>query len=192
MNITQASATAGGPLDAGDGVLLRIYEATLVGMNLFASFMVAALMLLITGDVCSRLILGIPFFGVPEIVKLSLVAMLWLQTAYTLRQRNHLRSTLILQRLPPAGQRAVLLVNCASGAAMMALIAYYGADELMRAWRIGAFEGEEPVRVPVWPIWATVVVGAALSCLEYHLQAIRAIWAPDIADEISPRAAGLE
>lgn len=191
MSLIQVSST-GGLLDQGNGLLLRIYEAVLAGMNLVASLMVAALMLLITADVCSRLVLGIPFFGVPEIVKLSLVAMLWLQTAYTLRQRNHLRSTLILQRLPVGGQRAVLFLNCAAGAALMALIAYFGADEMARAWRIGAFEGEHPVRVPVWPIWATVVAGAALSCLEYHLQAIRAIWTHDVAGEISRDAVSFE
>jgi len=169
-----------------------MYDGLLSGMNLFASFMVAALMLLITADVCSRAFVGMPFHGVPEITKLSLVTMLWLQTAYTLRQREHLRSTLLLRKLPVAGQRTVLLLNCAAGAGMMGLIAWFGGDELTRAWRINAFEGEHPVRVPVWPIWSIVIAGASLSCFEYMVQAVRAVSLEDIRGEMDRNAVTFE
>ncbi len=37
----------------------------------------------------------------------------------------------------------------------------------MRAWETAEFEGEEPVRVPTWPLWWALTVGAALTSLQY-------------------------
>jgi TRAP-type C4-dicarboxylate transport system permease small subunit len=145
----------------------------LAGLNLIAAFMIVGLMLLITADVIGRAFFFRPISGVPEIVKLSIVCIAWLQMAYTLRMRHHLRSTLILGALPVLPRRTILVLNCLAGALMMALIAYYSYPEMLRAWRTGAFEGERPVRVPTWPIWGIVVLGSALTALEFAGQAIQ-------------------
>ena len=147
----------------------------LAALNLVAAFMIVGLMLLITADVVGRAFFFRPISGVPEIVKLSIVCIAWMQMAYTLRSRQHLRSTLILGALPVLPRRAVLVANCAAGAVLMYLVAWYSYPEMLRAWRIGAFEGERPVRVPTWPIWGIVVLGSALTALEYAGQTIQAL-----------------
>jgi C4-dicarboxylate transporter, DctM subunit len=147
----------------------------LSALNFVASLMICGIMLIITTDVIGRAFFRFPLYGVPEITKLSIISIVWLQMAYTLRARQHLRSNLILGALPRLGQRTVLVLNALVGIVIFSLIAYYAYPELMRAWRTGAFEGEHPVRIPVWPIWATIVLGSALTALEYAIQAVQTI-----------------
>jgi len=151
---------------------LNPYHRLLSTLDLAASILVAALMVIITADVAGRAFFGHPLHGIPELTKFSVVCMVWLQMAYTLRTGKHLRSTLLLDMMGDTGRRAILFLNCAVGAILMVLIGYYSYPEMLRSWRIGAFEGEHPVRIPTWPIWAIVVGGSALTAFEYARQAI--------------------
>jgi TRAP-type C4-dicarboxylate transport system permease small subunit len=165
----------------------QVLGRLLAGLNLVAAFMIVGLMLLITADVIGRAFFFRPIAGVPELVKLSIVCIAWLQMAYTLRVRQHLRSTLILDALPRIPRRAILVLNCLIGAGMMGLIAYFSYPELLRSWRLGVFEGERPVRVPVWPIWGVIVACAALTALEFVGQAVQAALGHDDDDPGPPR-----
>lgn len=147
----------------------------LSGLNFIASLMICGIMLIITTDVIGRAFFRFPLYGVPEITKLSIISIVWLQMAYTLRVRQHLRSNLILSALPRVGQRTILVLNALVGIVIFSLICYYSYPELLRAWRTGVFEGEHPVRIPVWPIWTTIVIGSALMALEYAVQAVQTI-----------------
>jgi len=151
---------------------VALYHRFLSTLNFTASILIVAIMLVITTDVAGRAFFGRPLYGVPELTKFSVVCMVWLQMAYTLRTGKHLRSTLLLNMMGGPGRRVVLVVNCILGAVLMGMIAYYSYPEMLRAWRIGAFEGEHPVRIPTWPIWAIVVGGSALTAIEYPWQAV--------------------
>jgi len=43
------------------------------------------------------------------------------------------------------------------------------------AWELGEFEGEEPVRVPTYPLRSIVLLGAALTALQFLLMAADAV-----------------
>lgn len=158
-----------------------LFGRFLSALNLIAALLIVGIMLLITADVVGRAVLSMPLYGVPELTKFSIICMVWLQMAYTLRQRQrqHLRSTLILGALPLLPRRAVLLLNCLAGGVLMALIAWYSWPEAVRAYRFNVFEGEHPVRVPTWPIWSIVVLGSALTAIEYAWQGIEAVLGRD-------------
>jgi TRAP-type C4-dicarboxylate transport system permease small subunit len=151
----------------------RLFGGLVSGMNVVASVWVLALMVLISADVIGRGGFNSPIPGVPEIVRFSIVAMVWLQMAYTLRARKHLRTTIGLALMSIAGQRAVLVLNSLVGVAMFACIAWLGAEELATSWEFDTFEGAYPVRIPVWPLWAVLVAGAALTAIQYALDALR-------------------
>ena len=165
----------------------RLFGGLVSGMNIVASVWVLALMALISADVIGRGGFNSPLPGVPEIVKFSIVAMAWLQMAYTLRARKHLRTTIGLARMPAAGQRAVLVLNSLVGVAMFACIAWLSVDELASSWEFDSFEGAYPVRIPVWPLWAVLVAGASLTAIQYALDALRYLAhgpAPDELDSV--------
>ena len=151
----------------------RLFGALLAILNSLASIWVLFLIALISSDVIGRAAFDLPVPGVPEIVKCSMVGMVWLWMAYTLRAGRHLRTTLVLAILPHLGQRVVLILNSLIGAAMFAMIAWLGWFQFVTSWTIGAFEGEHPVRVPTWPVWGILVLGATLTAIQYLLDAWR-------------------
>jgi TRAP-type mannitol/chloroaromatic compound transport system permease small subunit len=46
---------------------------------------------------------------------------------------------------------------------------YSGWETMIMAWELGEFEGEEPVRVPTYPIRSIVLLGAGLTSLQFLL-----------------------
>jgi TRAP-type C4-dicarboxylate transport system permease small subunit len=134
----------------------RLYGGLLASLNTFASLWIVFLVGIITVDVVGRTAFNVPLPGVPEITRLSLVAVFWLQVAHTLRTGGHLRTTTLLDRMGERTRRA---------------IAYWGWFDAVRAWETAEFEGEEPVRVPTWPLWWALTVGAALTSLQYLILA---------------------
>jgi TRAP-type C4-dicarboxylate transport system permease small subunit len=151
----------------------RLFGGLVSGLNMVASLWVLVLVALISADVIGRNGFNSPIPGVPEIVKFSIVGMVWLQMAYTLRAGKHLRTTIGLALMPRAGQRAVLVLNALVGVTMFAFIAWLGTAEMAASWEIGAFEGEHPVRIPVSPLWAVLVAGACLTAIQFALDALR-------------------
>lgn len=137
--------------------------------NFLGAILIVLVMLLIVADVGGRAFLGVPLFGVPEIVKMAVVAIAWLQMAYTLRIGAHLRTTIIIERMPPAVARASDLVASLMGALMFGLIVYSAWPQMAEAWRIGEFEGDYPVRVPTAPVHTILILGAVLTAIQFLL-----------------------
>ena len=147
--------------------LQRLFYGLLSALNLLGAFWVVLLMLLITADVAGRAFFNSPLPGVPEIVKISVVGLVWCMMAHTLKVGAHLRSTILMDRMPPKARRVVELVACLLGAVMFGLIVYSGWDQMIDAWRVGEFEGEEPVRVPTYPVRSLVLLGALLTSIQF-------------------------
>jgi TRAP-type C4-dicarboxylate transport system permease small subunit len=149
----------------------RAFNALLAALNAFASLWILFLVFLISADVIGRGVFNWPLPGVPEIVRLSLVAVFWLQVAYTLRIGSHLRTTMLLDRMSEPARRTVLVLNAVFGTLLFAAIAYWAFFDAVRAWETDEFEGEHPVRIPTWPLWWSLVIGATLTSIQYLILA---------------------
>ena len=147
--------------------LVKLLHGLMASLNILGAVWVLLIMLLITVDVVGRAFFNSPLFGVPEIVKISVVGLVWCQMAHTLKIGAHLRSTILVDRMPPAARRTIEILSCILGAIMFGLIVYSGWDTTAEAWRIGEFEGEEPVRVPTAPVRTLVLIGAALTAIQF-------------------------
>ena len=147
--------------------LVKLLHGLMASLNILGAVWVLLIMLLITVDVIGRAFFNSPLFGVPEIVKISVVGLVWCQMAHTLKIGAHLRSTILVDRMPPSARRAIEIISCILGAIMFGLIVYSGWDTTAEAWRIGEFEGEEPVRVPTAPVRTLVLIGAALTAVQF-------------------------
>lgn len=147
--------------------LVKLLHGLMASLNILGAIWVLLIMLLITIDVIGRAFFNSPLFGVPEIVKISVVGLVWCQMAHTLKIGAHLRSTILVDRMPPAARRTIEILSCILGAIMFGLIVYSGWDTTAEAWRIGEFEGEEPVRVPTAPVRTLVLIGAALTAVQF-------------------------
>lgn len=150
----------------------RSFGSLLAGLNTIASVWTLFLVALISCDVIGRAAFNSPIPGVPEIVRFSIVGMVWLWMAYTLRAGKHLRTTLVLGIMPPRGRNTVLALNSLVGIFLFVMVAWLGWFELAKSYDIGAFEGEYPVRIPVWPIWGILVAGAAMTAIQFAVDAL--------------------
>jgi len=144
-------------------------------LNAIGTAWVAAITVLICADILGRALFSFPIIGVPEIVKVSVVAIVWLQMAHTLKIGGHLRSDVVLGRLPRRGRAVVNLLAYALGALVFGLLVFSGWNTMILAWEMGEFEGEEPVRVPTYPLRSIVLLGAGLTSLQFLLMAVGVI-----------------
>lgn len=156
------------------------WHAGLAGLlNFLGAITIALMALLICADVVGRAFFGLPIFGVPEIVKISVVAIAWLQMAHTLRIGAHLRTTVLVDRMSGRARRIATIIATLLGMAMFALIVYAGWHNMVEAWRIGEFEGDHPVRVPTAPVHTIVLLGAALTAIQFAVLLAEAIGVKD-------------
>ena len=146
-------------------------------LNAVGTVWVAIMMVLICSDIFGRALFNSPIIGVPEIVKVSVVGIVWLQMAYTLKIGAHLRSNIILDRLPVKWQHFVEIIGCILGVLVFSLAVYTSWDVMIEGWRIKEFEGELPVRVPVYPIRTIVLIGALLTMIQFVVIMVRNVYA---------------
>ena len=147
----------------------------MAGLNAVGSVWVAAITVLVCADILGRVLFQHPLAGVPEIVKVSIVAIVWLQIPHTLRIGGHLRSDIVLRALPGRGRAIAEFFACVLGALIFGLLVVSGWDTMILAWEMGEFEGELPVRVPTYPLRTIVLLGAALTALQFLLMAAEAV-----------------
>jgi TRAP-type mannitol/chloroaromatic compound transport system permease small subunit len=150
-------------------MMLQIHYRVMAVLNAVGTAWVAGITVLISCDILGRALFNSPLIGVPEIVKVSVVAIVWLQIAHTLKIGGHLRSDVILGRLSRRGRSIVDLIAYTLGAIIFGLVVYSGWNTMIMAWELGEFEGEEPVRVPTYPIRSIVLLGAGLTSLQFLL-----------------------
>lgn len=169
---------------------MALFESLLRACNMAASIVIVLLTALIGADVLGRVLFSAPVTGVPEIVKLSIVMIVWLQFGFALNNNMHLRSNLIFARLPRGLRRLIYFANCIFGIAVFGMIAWFASDNALDTFRSGTFEGERPMRIPVWPVWSIVMLGAALMTIEYLRQGLAALagWRSPVIDEFETDA----
>ena len=94
-------------------------------MNALGTLWILALMVLINSDVIGRNLFGAPILGVPEMTSLSIVGIVFLQLADTLRCGRFTRADILLDSLKrrrPAAADLLQAVFHAIGALLMAAI----------------------------------------------------------------------
>jgi TRAP-type mannitol/chloroaromatic compound transport system permease small subunit len=155
--------------------MLQIHYRIMAVLNAIGTAWVAGITVLISSDILGRALFSSPIIGVPEIVKVSVVAIVWLQMAHTLKIGGHLRSDVILGRLSRRGRSIMDLIGYSLGAIIFGLVVYSGWSTMIMAWELGEFEGEQPVRVPTYPLRSIVLLGAGLTSLQFFLMAGKVI-----------------
>lgn len=162
--------------DEAPGRLVRMADAIMGGANVVATLWILGLMGLILCDILGREVLGRPVAGVPEMVKYSIVGIVFLQIAHTHRKGEMIRSDGILamlrNRWPTAGLMMDLLAQLC-GAGLAVLLAWAVWPKALRAYERGEMEGiQGHFTLPVWPFLSLIVLGSALLALSFLLTAM--------------------
>lgn len=146
--------------------------------NVVATLWILGLMVLIVSDILGRELFGKPIAGVPEMVKYSIVGIVFLQISHTHRAGEMIRSDGILgmvrKRSPKAGA-AMDLVAQLCGMAFAGVLAWTVWPKMTRAYARGEMEGiSGHFTMPVWPFLGLIVLGSALLALSFALAAAHA------------------
>ncbi|MDA9909423.1 TRAP transporter large permease subunit [Gammaproteobacteria bacterium] len=133
-----------------------------------------AIMFLICADIAGRNLFDNPITGVPEMASLSLVAAVFLQLANAIHH-NRLTSTEFFRHSyavkSPDFLKAWQLVMTLSATVVMFFMALGAWSDFVRAFATNEFAGVESVfTITVWPVKFIIVLGAAVTALEYCRQ----------------------
>lgn len=153
------------------GPHLRLLDWVTQAANVVGSCLIVGLVVLITADVVGRNAFGAPVAGVPEIVSLSIVAIVFLQAPQALRAGRLTRSDgvidLLKARVPGVAKGLETLFDLV-GCAVLGAILYAHWPIMTRAWDRGDFVGAVGnFTAPTWPVKAMLAMGAVLMALQF-------------------------
>lgn len=144
--------------------------------NAVASGWIFVLMLLVTLDIILRFVFNSPLSGVTEIVEISIVTILYLQLAHTLKVGRVTRSDALYGRIlikwPAVGNIMGILFHLA-GVGLMFAIVIGGWPKWLQAFYGGHFVGNTGVfTFPEWPQRLALVVGCTMMGVQFFLSVV--------------------
>ena len=156
---------------------LRLLDRMTQGANVVGTLLIAALVMLICVDVVGREVFGAPLKGVPEMVTLSIVAIVFLQVPQALRAGRLTRSDGVIQVLHNKRPKLAAVLETlfeVLGFLVAATIIYAHWPILIKAIKRGDFVGSTGnLTIPTWPVKAMILVGCALLALQFLARILR-------------------
>jgi TRAP-type mannitol/chloroaromatic compound transport system permease small subunit len=140
-------------------------------LNVVGTLLILAMAIAVNADVAGRNLFNNPISGVLEFMGLSIVAIVFLQMANTLREDRHVSNDIIMGAIARSRPRFAALIYASFnliGAGLMVLIVIYVWPILSEAYRNGYFRGTAGfAEVPIWPFYSAIVIGAAATAVQF-------------------------
>ena len=149
-----------------------------MGLNVIGTLLIVAIMVLVNADVIGRGALNTPISGVPEMVSMSIVAIVFLQVAHTFRMGRLTRTEALLgiaERRAPRLRAAVEFAF--AGIALFIMVQLFRASEplFVKAWTRNTFEGTiGDFTAPIWPVKLIILIGCAALIVQLVLTMVAA------------------
>lgn len=175
---TGSAAAAGNADDRPLPGLLGRAEAALgwvaMGLNIAGTVLILYLVVLVNADVIGRELFSVPISGVPEMVSLAIVAIVFLQVAQSVRSGRMIRSEMVVQLIPPRTRSALFALYDLAAVALMAVLIGASWPIFARAWARNTFVGAVgDFRAPVWPVKLIIVIGTGVLLAQLVISALR-------------------
>lgn len=171
-----ASGSAGDPVPLVDGKARGALSVVTQLMNNAGTIVIVLGMIVLCGDVFARNLFNAPFFGVPELLRMTIVAIVFLQLPHAVLQGRMIRSDVFLDLVASRSSRwgdAVVRLHMVCGALFMAAIVWGVWPQFVEAFKYNLFVGLwVGFSFPVWPIRTIIVIGALLGAVAYLLNAV--------------------
>ena len=160
-----------------EGLALRLLNALTQALNVIGSSLIVVVASIVCVDVISRNAANAPLSGVPEIVTLCIVGIVFLQAPQALREGRIPQSTALsgaLEKAFPNSARLLGTVLDLLGMAITGIVFYATLPIFIRAWERDEFIGSiGDFTAPVWPIKLAVLIGSAMLVLQLLTGLIR-------------------
>ena len=160
----------------GFDAVFRLFDRITSLMSVVGTVAILFIMCLITADVVGRFFFGHPIPGVPEIVSMLILSIVFLQIANTLLLGRLTRADGLLTLLGQRSPRAAGVLDAVMhlvGTALTAILAYAFYPLFLRSFgrneqvgTVGQF------LAPIWPTHLVVLIGSVVLCVAFILKAI--------------------
>lgn len=153
------------------GLPVRLFDGVVSLFNGGGSIWIFCLMSILCADVISRAVFSAPINGVPLLVELSILVIMFMQLPAAIRSGRLTRSDILLARLlrdrPSLGLSLSALYDTL-GFALMVIVFVYTLPTFNKVWRRDTFEGlEGDFALPGWPFKLLILVGAVLCAIQF-------------------------
>lgn len=156
---------------------LAAFERTIEAMSAAGTLLVILVMVLMDADVLGRALFSAPVAGVPEIVTMSLAAIVFLQFPAMLRAGRVIGTDGFLgylARRAPRAEQWLQAVFHALGAVVFAVLGYAVWPLLTGTWTYGDQYGVQGLfTFPKWPVQLIIVASCVGMTIQYALFAFR-------------------
>jgi TRAP-type mannitol/chloroaromatic compound transport system permease small subunit len=147
-----------------------------MALNVAGTALILIMAVAVNADVIGRNVFNRPIPGVVEFIGLSIVAVVFLQMANTLREDRHVSNDLLMRLVSLSSPRLASVLFAAFhliGAILMALIVLYVWPLLRDSYLGNYYSGTAGlIEIPTWPFMAIVIIGAAATVVQFLLLAI--------------------
>ena len=140
-------------------------------MNIAASAVLAAMMLLTVSDVVLRYFLKKPILGATEITESMMACLAFLALAWCAAERSHLKVDLVVARFSPRVQAAMDSLTLLAGLAVVAVMAWRSLVEGLAVRQLNIVSSL--IRIPAYPFYFVIALGAAMLSLVIAAQLIQ-------------------
>jgi len=148
-----------------------------IALNAIGTVLILLMAIAVNLDIFGRELFNQPVPGVTEFLGLSIVAVVFLQMANTLREDRHVSNDLILAAIARKRPRFAAFfygLFHLIGAALMAFIARYVFPIFLENYAGDYYKGTAGmIEIPVWPFMLIVLIGAVVTIGQYLILAVR-------------------
>ncbi|MGI9365796.1 MAG: TRAP transporter small permease subunit [Rhizobiaceae bacterium] len=161
------------------GPVRRLFDRITMGLNVLGTMLIIAIMVLVNADVVGRGAFGLPISGVPELVSMSIVAIVFLQVSYTFKMGRLTRSDAFLSAIEtrsPRFRAGVELVFCCGAIIIMVQMLSASWPLFVKSWVRNTFEGTiGDFTAPIWPVKLIILIGCTTLIIQLVFSAIDAL-----------------
>ncbi|MEM8851681.1 MAG: TRAP transporter large permease subunit [Pseudomonadota bacterium] len=171
-----AEAPSSGAPAPAVGALRRVLDPATSALAAAATAWIFVLMILVCADVIGLKVFSRPVYGVVEVTAASIVAVVFAQLPHTLALGRLTRADFFIAPLAvgaPSLAKALEAAFAATGTVIFALLTIALWEPTWSAWADGDYIGTQGIfTMPIWPISLLVLLGIALTAVEFAVQTV--------------------
>ncbi len=136
-----------------------------LALSAIASLLLFAIGVMLTYEVVARYFFNAPTIWAEELSRLAMIWAVFLGSAALLRSGDHIRVTVITDKLPPALRNVLEVVSLVFVAVISGFVAWYGTPIAWNSFERGRTVGSM-LDLPSWVSQASVPLGFALIAIQ--------------------------
>ena len=151
--------------------VVAVFDSVVTALNAIGTAWIFVIMLFINADVWSRAAFNLPISGIPLIIEMSIIAIVFLQLTAALRGGRLTRSDVLIGRVlkkrPQLGHSLQSIYHLA-GATMMVVLYIYSEGLFLKAWQRETYAGVEgDFTLQIWPLKLLILIGAVACAIQF-------------------------